>query len=288
MAQPPEVESEKPDPLPSRGSIWGVHGQLPVFPILFAAVGVVALITGVVGFVSSPPHHIVRSVRSVPLGVAALLLPVAIVRSWRLARRRSAVDRFSVWFGSLLSALGTVGLVTIAMSGPMLIATIRSSRPDVGLTSTLTLAVVFLFIVAQCVSATRTVWTEQGRAHLRRALARIGAAASFLFPIALFINVLVLFALATSYLVAWGVASFAQDQPSNARVVAFYCWHFLDLVPLIDVPQTLHWSRPLTYPDWRIGLLVLGFELTGVLPVIALIRVFWRLRTTGESDGDSA
>jgi hypothetical protein len=272
------------NPSPTRRWNEQIRFERP-FAYLFAALGVLAAIVGLASWVSSAPTP--HAVGGVVLAlVAAALAPFAFSSGWALARRVTPVDRLAIWLGALLAALGTVGSLTL-MSAPMLIGTLFSPRPAVGLFAALGVGVMFLFIVTQCVSATTAVWTEEGRVRLRGELARLGSAAPFLFPIALFINVLLLFALATSYLVAWGVVSFAQENPSNARVVAFYCWHFFDLVPLVDIPQTLHWSRPLTYPDWSIGLLVLGFQVTGVLPVIALIRAFWRLRAAHEPNTDA-
>jgi hypothetical protein len=57
-----------------------------------------------------------------------------------------------------------------------------------------------------------------------------------------------------------------------AEVEENYVWHFMDAIPFLDVTKTLAWKRPLDDYEKASGLLLLGYELLVILPIVALIR----------------
>jgi hypothetical protein len=53
------------------------------------------------------------------------------------------------------------------------------------------------------------------------------------------------------------------------RLEAYYGWHFLDNVPVLKVPETLHLAQPITTTSFWCGLVLLSYEVLVVLPVLA-------------------
>lgn len=65
---------------------------------------------------------------------------------------------------------------------------------------------------------------------------------------------------------------FTSHQAPLGEVATFFLWHLVDLVPLLDIDQTLRWRMPLGYSEPQVGWCVLLYQLFVVLPVIALVR----------------
>jgi hypothetical protein len=70
------------------------------------------------------------------------------------------------------------------------------------------------------------------------------------------------------------------DQLATGRVATFYLWHFVDLMPGTDIPDTLRWEEPLTYRGPDVGRLVVAFQLCTVAEIVATFRAYWVSRTT--------
>jgi hypothetical protein len=68
------------------------------------------------------------------------------------------------------------------------------------------------------------------------------------------------------------------NQLSAIQVAAFYLWHFLDLMPLKDLPETLRWDAPLTYTGTDVGRLVVVFQLCTASVIVATFRAYWTTR----------
>ncbi len=62
-----------------------------------------------------------------------------------------------------------------------------------------------------------------------------------------------------------------KDAEIVPTVSAHYLWHFLDLVPALDVPQTLNWSRPERFGDHSSGVLLLLFKAAVIVPFIRVV-----------------
>jgi hypothetical protein len=127
------------------------------------------------------------------------------------------------------------------------------------------------------------VWLVATQRNRERLLTRLRKFSLFA-PIAYAFNVLMIailfFSSVTYVLVNHGIlklnwptgAQGAQIPPEIIR--DFYSWHFLHAVPLLKVNETLHWKEPLTYESGWVGLILLLFQLTVILPVIAAFA--WR------------
>jgi len=70
----------------------------------------------------------------------------------------------------------------------------------------------------------------------------------------------------------------------EGSLLDFYMWHFLRLVPLLQITETLKWNEPLCYSQGRIGFLILLFQGFVVLPSINTIRFYWKNRQTLNRD----
>jgi hypothetical protein len=78
------------------------------------------------------------------------------------------------------------------------------------------------------------------------------------------------FAAMNVYLALRGAAG-NGDPPSLWRTETSYIWHFLDAVPFVDVPSTLHWCEPHVFHDHMSGSLLLVFKLAVIVPFVG----FW-------------
>jgi hypothetical protein len=73
-------------------------------------------------------------------------------------------------------------------------------------------------------------------------------------------------------------------QPCNRPAVVpgglvdFYMWHFLKLVPLLRLNEVLKVGEPLCYTQARVGLLILLFQASVVLPSISTVRFYFKHR----------
>jgi len=69
---------------------------------------------------------------------------------------------------------------------------------------------------------------------------------------------------------------------SEGRLLDFYMWHFLKLIPLLSVNEVLNWNEPVIYESSRIGFLILIFQGVVVIPTIATFRHHWKNRSVPE------
>ncbi len=63
-----------------------------------------------------------------------------------------------------------------------------------------------------------------------------------------------------------------------SSVQDFYLWHFMDSIPGLAIPTTLHWENPFTSSDKLSGWILLAFKLTVILPVIGSFAVWNEIR----------
>jgi hypothetical protein len=127
------------------------------------------------------------------------------------------------------------------------------------------------------------VWlvaTETNRERFLKPLREL----SLFAPVAYAFNVLMIailfFSSVTYVLVNHGVLKLnapagAQGVQISPEVIRdFYSWHFLNAVPALKVNETLHWKEPLTYESGWVVVVLLLFQLTVIVPVIAAFA--WR------------
>jgi metallo-beta-lactamase superfamily protein len=123
--------------------------------------------------------------------------------------------------------------------------------------------------------------TKRYRTRLFQLLRDVGSLA----PVVYSFNVLMIavnfFAAVTYVLVNNGVIKMSNAAGTAGiylfpKLLDFYTWHFLDAVPLLKVNQTLRWSEPLTYDSGNVGVILLLFKITVIIPVIAAFTGYWK------------
>jgi hypothetical protein len=128
------------------------------------------------------------------------------------------------------------------------------------------------------VTAIALVGTQARRRRLFSRLRRLGRLTPWLYSVDV-LALAVMFFATLSYLL-WQPGYLALQPAVGGTVTtdllaAFYLWHFLDAVPLLDVNGTLQWPVPATYADAASGWLLLAFKIVVILPVIAAFRGAW-------------
>lgn len=140
--------------------------------------------------------------------------------------------------------------------------------------------VVFVVWGLLLILAVWLVATEKNRERVLKRLRKFSLFAPIAYSFNLLMIAILFFSSVTYVLVNHGVlklngptgAQGAQIPPGVIR--DFYSWHFLQAVPLLKVNETLHWKEPLTYESGWVGLILLLFQLTVIVPVIAAFA--WR------------
>jgi hypothetical protein len=126
-------------------------------------------------------------------------------------------------------------------------------------------------------AAVFSVATEKNREGVLKRLRKFSLFAPIAYSFNLLMIAILFFSSVTYVLVDHGVLKLngppgVQISPEVIR--DFYSWHFLHAVPLLQVNETLHWKEPLTYESGWVGLILLLFQLTVIVPVIAAFA--WR------------
>lgn len=76
-----------------------------------------------------------------------------------------------------------------------------------------------------------------------------------------------------------------RAQVSESVLLDFYLWHFLKLIPLLKIPETLKLDPTLCYEQTRIGFLIILFQAIVVIPSFANIGYFFKNRATLQREG---
>jgi hypothetical protein len=99
----------------------------------------------------------------------------------------------------------------------------------------------------------------------------------------LFVSLTAVFAAVTAILLTIGAVTEAEplDQPTVLYTFGYYFWNFLDAIPALDVPETLHWARPAEFTDRLSGVLLLAYKLLAILPLVGILQaILSRARQT--------
>jgi hypothetical protein len=98
----------------------------------------------------------------------------------------------------------------------------------------------------------------------------------------------IFFSVLTSVLAVKGVIPEKPQGRLFAHIEERYCWEFLDQVPAIKIPETLHWKPQYSPKDHLSGALILIYKLLVILPVVGVIKYVWdrRQATSGGSQPD--
>lgn len=115
-------------------------------------------------------------------------------------------------------------------------------------------------------------WTISGKRGARffEKLSRQGIKWPIAFSISMLFFAIVCFASLTSTLSDAGQVRLQPplEKADVSRIQDLYLWHFLDSIPGMKIPETLHWQVPFQYEDGLSGFLLLAFKLVVIIPVI--------------------
>jgi hypothetical protein len=74
-------------------------------------------------------------------------------------------------------------------------------------------------------------------------------------------------------------------QVSEPVLLDFYLWHFLKMIPILKIPETLKLDPTLCYEQTRIGFLIILFQAIVVIPSFANIGYFFKNRAILQRQG---
>lgn len=143
------------------------------------------------------------------------------------------------------------------------------------------LGVVGLYSVGVGYLMTWTMTAQSRRRNLARIIEWFGPYGLVLLPLLImFTSAWVL----ASFLTTLSAHGWVELAPGGAAAVSedalrdFFLWHLVNLVPIIDIPETLKWREPVLYTQARVGWLVLFYQALVVIPGISAIRWYWTTR----------
>jgi hypothetical protein len=202
-----------------------------------------------------------------------------------LSARFKMVERLvKTAFGLTIFVLGWI-LITL---GPLSLFFLLSKFVLVRLTGVFQV-IVFVAWGLLLAGALTLITTESWRERLFHALRKVGRFTPFIYSFNVLFIAMVFFSSVTYVLVEHELVRFSASSERDVSPEAlndFYLWHILDALPLLKVTETLRWEKPLTYDSAWVGLLLLGFKVTVILPVIAAFAWYWahlgRTRTKDE------
>lgn len=116
---------------------------------------------------------------------------------------------------------------------------------------------------------------------------------SHTFVFALFLTEI--FAVSTTVFYRHGVATVQAGFPELDALQAaeqYYFRSFLEAIPILDIPETLHWELGPTYEDWRVGLLLVFYKVVAITPILvgfaASFKSFWEFVSIRAREEESA
>jgi hypothetical protein len=175
--------------------------------------------------------------------------------------------------GGFFLILGTMALISMAYRGIEF-----SSR---NFPEGVHLAVLAIYSIALGVGI-RVITTGRSRARSIRNIRHwFGPAGLLVLSGMILVAAAAVFASLTFVLYRRGLVSLdpCRGLPvTEPHLLDFYMWHFLKLVPLASIPETLRWEVPLCYSQFRVGLLIVLFQVSTVLPCLATARYYFKNR----------
>ena len=65
---------------------------------------------------------------------------------------------------------------------------------------------------------------------------------------------------------------------NEGKLLDFYVWHFVNIIPTLQLNKLIRWNEPYCYSQGRVGFLILVFQLLVVIPSFNTIRFYWTHR----------
>jgi hypothetical protein len=134
----------------------------------------------------------------------------------------------------------------------------------------------FIFIPLLVIGAGLLI-SGASRKQAYEMLSRYGSGFVILWAALVLSYIVVMYSWMTSIAVdlRWIKLSNSYGPFRTATIEEFYVWHLVNAIPVLDLTNTFHWSPPLTYTSFAVGLLILAFLATAAAPMIAIVAE-WR------------
>jgi hypothetical protein len=140
-----------------------------------------------------------------------------------------------------------------------------------------------LFLIG-LTSALIVIGTEESRKKYRKIIIGLfGPYGMLVLPCLLLVTASVVLASITFRLYTRGLVALetCSGRPvTEAGLLDFFMWHFVNIVPTLQVTKLWRWGEPYCYTQSRIGLLIFVFQLLVVIPSFNTIRFYWKNRHT--------
>jgi hypothetical protein len=137
-------------------------------------------------------------------------------------------------------------------------------------------------------------WSEKRRqALLSRLRDGGGGAAPIVYGVAI-VGIAVIFFASFSWLLAdrewlrFGDAGHRLHVAEPSEFADFFLWQTFEAVPGLKINDTLRWKQPLPYEDGWVGVVVLAFKITVLVPAVAMMSTAWRNRGRRAEEGDQS
>jgi len=187
-----------------------------------------------------------------------------------LTRAKGTVERLMILFLQLLFGFGSISL---AYKG------VEASQENLPQPVHIFVLTLYFFVLAFGIW---TIGTEKRRAAMSGWIQEMtGPRGWLLYPGLLLVTSAAVFASLTLMLYdkKWlEITPGSSSSVSIGSLMDFYMWHFINLVPLLRIPEVLNWKKPLLYEQSRVGFLILAFQAFVVIPTISAVRYYWKHR----------
>jgi hypothetical protein len=81
-----------------------------------------------------------------------------------------------------------------------------------------------------------------------------------------------LFAVVTVAVISYGGIATGDRVGLRLGIVEqYYAWNLADALPVLELPKTMNWTRPLAFDDHGAGLLLLAYKLLVILPIAGFV-----------------
>lgn len=139
----------------------------------------------------------------------------------------------------------------------------------------------FVLLGALLAWAILQIATKARRERFFQAAGRAGGFAPLIYIVNVVMIAAMFFASVAFILVRNGVVAVGvqgTDQVLFGKLLDFFTWQFLKLIPLVDVTETLKWQAPLAYDAGAFAFVVLLFRVAVIVPAIGAFAGYFEQR----------
>jgi hypothetical protein len=211
---------------------------------------------------------------------------VVVTYAWRWFE--GWVSRRLAWFARRLESNGPSYLFMGCVGG---VAFLASARAVLWTGSSFKFVTIFVATLGYIVGVYQLV-SAQRRLKAMKSLLYLGWFGPLIYAAEFLVCSLVVFTF-VNILAGMEFSDVAAAGTAPHQIAEFYLWHSCSVIPVVDIPETLKWSEPLTYNSHAIGMTVLAFNISVGISIVALIKSHLAARregitTSSESTGEES